>query len=76
MGRPMDSPSAVITGAASGIGKACALKFAQSGFRVALLDVDEAALAAVERELVDGGSEALARRTDVSRAADCDERGG
>ncbi|RYI87614.1 MAG: SDR family NAD(P)-dependent oxidoreductase, partial [Acetobacteraceae bacterium] len=42
---------AVITGGASGIGLASARAFLREGARVALLDRDEAALAAVAAEL-------------------------
>ncbi|CAM1505175.1 Fc.00g108120.m01.CDS01 [Cosmosporella sp. VM-42] len=44
---------ALITGAASGIGKACAVAFAKEGAAgIALLDVNHDALAAVQNELV------------------------
>lgn len=45
------SPVVVVTGAASGIGSAVAHAYAARGARVALLDVDETALAALAREL-------------------------
>jgi NAD(P)-dependent dehydrogenase (short-subunit alcohol dehydrogenase family) len=62
---------ALITGAASGQGRAAALLFAQHGACVVVADVNEAGahetVALIEKE--DG--EALAAHIDVSRAADC-----
>ncbi|MBV8856356.1 MAG: SDR family NAD(P)-dependent oxidoreductase [Acidobacteria bacterium] len=59
---------AVVTGAASGIGRGLAEACAREGMKVVLADVDEAALSRAERELKDSGAEALAVRTDVSKA--------
>lgn len=61
---------AVVTGAASGIGRGLAEACAREGMKVVLADVDEAALSAAERELKDSGAETLAVRTDVSKAED------
>jgi NAD(P)-dependent dehydrogenase (short-subunit alcohol dehydrogenase family) len=61
---------AVVTGAASGIGRALAEKSAQEGMKVVLADVEEGALKQVEAELKAYGAEVLAVRTDVSQAAD------
>lgn len=58
---------AIVTGAASGIGLALSRRFAAEGMRVVLADVEEDALEAARRELVDGGAEAIAVRTDVSQ---------
>jgi NAD(P)-dependent dehydrogenase (short-subunit alcohol dehydrogenase family) len=61
---------AVVTGAASGIGRGLAEACAQEGMKVVLADVDEAALSQTERELKDAGAEVIAVRTDVSKAGD------
>jgi NAD(P)-dependent dehydrogenase (short-subunit alcohol dehydrogenase family) len=61
---------AVVTGAASGIGRALAARCAREGMRVVLADVAEGPLAAVERELRAAGATVLAVPTDVSRAED------
>jgi NADP-dependent 3-hydroxy acid dehydrogenase YdfG len=57
---------AVITGAASGIGRAVARRTAGEGMRVVLAHVDEARLGAVRDELAAGGAEVLAVPTDVA----------
>jgi NAD(P)-dependent dehydrogenase (short-subunit alcohol dehydrogenase family) len=59
---------AVVTGAASGIGRALAQRFAAERMRVVLADVEAGPLAAAEKELAAGGAEVLARVTDVARA--------
>jgi NAD(P)-dependent dehydrogenase (short-subunit alcohol dehydrogenase family) len=58
----------VVTGAASGIGRATALAFAARGADVAVCDIDRAGLAAVEAELRGAGRRVLAQAVDVSRA--------
>jgi NAD(P)-dependent dehydrogenase (short-subunit alcohol dehydrogenase family) len=58
---------AVVTGAASGIGRALAVKSAQEGMKVVLADVEERALEQVEAELKASGTEVLAVHTDVSQ---------
>ena len=60
---------AVVTGAASGIGRAMAERFAAEGMKVVLADVEKGALAQAEAEMKAGGATALAVPTDVSRAA-------
>src|SRR5438045_3322353 len=61
---------AVITGAASGIGRALAHRCASEGMRMVLADKDAAALSATTAELQASGAEVLAVPTDVSRAQD------
>jgi NAD(P)-dependent dehydrogenase (short-subunit alcohol dehydrogenase family) len=63
--------TAVITGAASGIGEATARLFANEGARIALMDIDRAHGEALARDLQAAGSEALFIYGDVSRADDC-----
>jgi NAD(P)-dependent dehydrogenase (short-subunit alcohol dehydrogenase family) len=55
----------VVTGAASGIGRACATRFANEGARVVVADRDEARMAAVADAI---GAQAV--RADVGREAD------
>src|SRR6201996_1029670 len=55
----------VITGVASGIGRACAARFAAEGARLVLADVDEAGIDAVAQELG-----AVGMRADVGHERD------
>jgi NAD(P)-dependent dehydrogenase (short-subunit alcohol dehydrogenase family) len=61
---------AVVTGAASGIGRGLAAHCAFEGMKVVLADVEEAPLAQTETDLREAGAEVLAVRADVSKAAD------
>jgi len=67
----LENHIAVVTGAASGIGKAIAEGFAREGARVALLDIDEAAASGVARAIGEAGGRADGFRLDVSRREDC-----
>ena len=61
---------AVITGAASGIGRAVAERCVQEGMSVVLADVEEDALARAEAAMSDAGATVLAVPTDVASASD------
>jgi NAD(P)-dependent dehydrogenase (short-subunit alcohol dehydrogenase family) len=61
---------ALVTGAGSGIGKACALRFASEGARVVVSDIDDQACDATVAEIEALGGQALSIQTDVSIAAD------
>ena len=63
---------AIVTGAANGIGAACARLLAASHARVALWDIDVGAATALATELSADGSTARAFACDVSRKADVD----
>lgn len=62
--------TAVITGAASGIGFAMAERFASEGMRVVLADIEEAALDSAVERIVATGAEAIGVVTDVAKADD------
>ena len=61
---------AVITGAASGIGRAIAERCVSEGMKVVLADIDETNLATAETELKAQCGTALGVRTDVSKRSD------
>jgi NAD(P)-dependent dehydrogenase (short-subunit alcohol dehydrogenase family) len=62
---------ALITGGASGIGRATALLFARQGAAIALADVNADAGLRVAEEIIEAGGRAFFERVDVTRAADC-----
>ena len=60
----------VITGAAFGIGRATAVRFAQEGARLVLTDIQGEPLAALAKQLLDKGSDVATVVGDVSVEAD------
>jgi NAD(P)-dependent dehydrogenase (short-subunit alcohol dehydrogenase family) len=63
---------AVVTGAAQGIGAACAERLARDGAAVALWDVNDDSGAALAARLASNGARTLYCHCDVSRKADVD----
>ena len=64
---------ALVTGAATGIGRATALAFAREGARLALADVDDAECAQTQRDCEALGAQVLRIRADVARTADAQQ---
>jgi NAD(P)-dependent dehydrogenase (short-subunit alcohol dehydrogenase family) len=62
---------AVVTGAASGIGRAIAKGFAQEGAQVAVLDIDAKGAGDVASEIRNSGGKASSFALDVTRREDC-----
>lgn len=62
---------AIVTGAASGIGRGISLRLAEMGALVAVLDIDEPKGRATAAEIESQGGEAIFLKCDVRRAADC-----
>jgi len=68
--RELQDKVAVVTGAASGIGRATALQFAREGMDLSLADVDEAGMERAAEEIRSLGRRCIAVPTDVSSKAD------
>lgn len=63
---------AIVTGAGRGIGKAIALRLANEGASVSVMDVDLASVSAVAEEIDSTGKKALAMKVDVTNQKDVD----
>jgi len=68
MGR-LDGKVAIITGAASGMGRAAAVRFAGEGAAVVIADLNEEGGAAAARECKENGGRAAFQKTDVASEA-------
>lgn len=71
--REFKGKTAVITGGASGIGRAIADRCVSEGMNVVLADIEEPALALSATELQQAGGTVLAVRTDVSKRSDVED---
>ncbi len=67
----MNDKVVIVTGASSGIGEACAFKFASLGAKVVLAARNTEKLVAIENKLKEHDTETLIVRTDVSIEQDC-----
>jgi 2-keto-3-deoxy-L-fuconate dehydrogenase len=72
----LDGKLAVVTGGASGIGRAIALTFGSKGAAVHVLDLDEEAAGATARQIVDEGGIAAAQGCDVADETDVERAFG
>jgi short-subunit dehydrogenase len=70
MMRELREKTALVTGAASGIGRAISLALADEGMRLFLVDINEDGLAQVATEARQRGSEVVSRRCDIGRPAE------
>ena len=73
--RDFKNKTAVLTGAGSGFGLECARIGARLGMHLVLVDVQQDALDRAASELQAGGAAVLARRVDVSKAAEMEALG-
>src|SRR3954470_6695210 len=67
----LENHIAVVTGAASGIGRAIAAGYAREGARVVLLDIDETQAAEAASQIRDAHGAAESFRLDVTQRRDC-----
>jgi NAD(P)-dependent dehydrogenase (short-subunit alcohol dehydrogenase family) len=63
----IEGKRAIVTGAGSGIGRATAIRFAQEGARVGLIDIDSAALEESVAVIAKAGGDGLALVADVTQ---------
>ena len=69
----LEKKTAIVVGAANGIGRATALAYAAAGARVACADVEEPGAKTTAAEIEAGGGDALPVRLDVTDGASCRE---
>ena len=67
----LENKIALVTAAASGMGRAGVIRFAAEGAQVAAVDIDQAALDAVVKEITDAGGDAVAIKADLTKDNEC-----
>lgn len=67
----LKNKAAIITGGASGIGRASCLLFAREGANVAVVDIDKEGGRKLVHDIVDEGHNAVFIKADVSKEKDC-----
>lgn len=72
MSREMENKVVLITGGGLGIGRACAMLFAQEGARIAVADLSTAAVEEVVTAIRQSGGEAVGITCDVTQAEQVD----
>ena len=72
MCKRFENKVAIITGAASGIGRAAALQFAREGAQVTICDINLEGIAEVEQLVREAGVECLAMKVDVRNQTEID----
>src|SRR5262250_3585476 len=70
MARRLEGKVALVTGGASGIGRATALTFAREGAKLVIADINEDSGQQTVHMITEQGGEAIFVRTDVSQAVE------
>lgn len=73
LGKTLENKVALVTGAASGIGREIAVTLAAEGAKVAVSDIDEKGSTDTVDEIKKGGGAAIFVRADSSKPKDCEE---
>ncbi|NSW76882.1 MAG: glucose 1-dehydrogenase [Candidatus Atribacteria bacterium] len=71
--QPLKDKIAIVTGAASGIGKGIAIRFAEEGAHVACCDLNEEGVRVTAQEIEKLGRESLGIKVDVTKSRDVAE---
>ncbi|MCL2433537.1 MAG: SDR family NAD(P)-dependent oxidoreductase, partial [Clostridia bacterium] len=66
----MNSKTAIVTGGASGIGRASALAFAKNGANVFIIDIDADGANAVVEEIAMMGGKTVAYKADITKESE------
>ena len=72
IGKEFKNQVVIITGASSGIGRACAIEFSQRCAKIVLASRNEIRLNEVREEIINNGGEAFVVPTDVRKISDCE----
>jgi 2-hydroxycyclohexanecarboxyl-CoA dehydrogenase len=65
----LSGKTAIITGSAKGMGKGMAIKFAQEGCTIAVVDIDRTAAEKTSEEIVANGGKSMALTVDITKEA-------